>query len=455
MPRLFKRIRRHLADPQSHHRRVATGFLWVSSFAAIGKLAGAAKEIAVAWRYGISETVDAYVFLFNLLTWPVGIWFSVLTVVLVPIFANGHHETPSALRLFRAELLGFTMAAALVLWGMTYAGLGLLMKFGASGLTASTLEIARGMVGPLTPLLPIGLGIGLLSALTIASNRHGNTLLEALPPLAIFLALLAPPEWLMEPLIWGSVVGAALHLLGLGWPLWSRSELPMPTLGFRSPAWAGFWGSLAVMGLGQALMGLTSLVDQFFAASLGPGSVSILSYANRVIALMLGLGAVAISRAALPVFSELVAKNGPDGIYRLVFGWAKWMFIFGLLSTAAMWVLAPWLVETLFQRGAFTEENSGEVSSALRMYLLQIPFNFGALVLTAAIASQRRYHLLLKAAAIALPVKILGNVFFATLWGVDGIALATSLVYATTTAYLLTKFKGSQAGGPTRSPEDG
>jgi hypothetical protein len=46
-----------------------------------GKLAGAAKEMAIAWRYGVSDTVDAYVFVFNLATWPVSLWFGVLTVV--------------------------------------------------------------------------------------------------------------------------------------------------------------------------------------------------------------------------------------------------------------------------------------------------------------------------------------------------------------------------------------
>ena len=54
----------------------------------IAKFAGAAKEMAVAWRYGVSATVDAYVFVFNLINMPVSIWFSVLTVVLIPIIAK-------------------------------------------------------------------------------------------------------------------------------------------------------------------------------------------------------------------------------------------------------------------------------------------------------------------------------------------------------------------------------
>lgn len=88
MSAVTDRIRRHLADPQSEHRKVVLGFLSVSIFVFIGKLAGAAKEMTIAWRYGVSETVDAYVFVLNLVSWPVSVWFSVLTVVMTPLIVR-------------------------------------------------------------------------------------------------------------------------------------------------------------------------------------------------------------------------------------------------------------------------------------------------------------------------------------------------------------------------------
>ena len=42
------------------HQSIIRGMLLVGSFAVLGKLASAAKEIAVAWRYGVSAEVDAY-----------------------------------------------------------------------------------------------------------------------------------------------------------------------------------------------------------------------------------------------------------------------------------------------------------------------------------------------------------------------------------------------------------
>ena len=80
-----RKIYRHLADPQSRYRKIATSFVWISAFVLIGRLASAGKEVTIAWRYGVSETVDAYVLVFNLLNMPVLVWFTVLTAVLVPL----------------------------------------------------------------------------------------------------------------------------------------------------------------------------------------------------------------------------------------------------------------------------------------------------------------------------------------------------------------------------------
>lgn len=429
MPAINDRIRRHLADPKSHHRRIATGFLWVSFFVLVGKLAGAAKEMAIAWRYGISETVDAYVFVINLINWPVGIWFSVLTVVLIPLAAKARNDNPSALPRFRGELLGLTLVAGLALGGLAYFGLPLLFNAGWAGLSGGALQAALVMAGPLSLLLPLGLPISVFSAWMMAGGRHSNTLLEALPALAILVVLLLPPGWVPEPLVWGSVAGFALQLVGLGGPLWRHGELQRPELGFHSPAWRSFWSSVGIMAIGQALMSLTGIIDQFFAAHLGPGAISTLSYANRVMALILGLGAMAISRATLPIFSEIAAKGDAAAIRSLAMHWAKLMFLFGLAITAVTWVLASWIVEILFQRGAFNAEGTYLVSSLLKLLLLQVPSYFSGLVLVSALSSRKRFGTISSIAALNLIIKTLFLLFYPYGLSLNVIAVSICIMY--------------------------
>ena len=61
----------------------------------------------------------------------------------------------------------------------------------------------------------------------------------------------------------------------------------------------------------------TILVDQAFAATLPEGSVAIITYGNKVVALFAALGVTAVGVAVLPYFS-LVADRQEWGILRKV-----------------------------------------------------------------------------------------------------------------------------------------
>lgn len=433
---MIKLIRNHLTSPQSHHRQILLGFLSVSIFVFIGKLAGAAKEMTVAWRYGVSATVDAYVFIFNLVTWPVSVWFSILTVVLVPLAARLRNDRPDELPQFRAELLGLTMILGLVLGVLLWVGLPALLHAGWLGLSGQALEQAIKMTASLTLVAPLGTVISLFSAWLLAGGNHRNTLFEAIPAFTLLVALLMPSDWMPEPLLWGTIAGFALHAAALGAPLRQRNELPAPSFAQNSPAWQFFWSSIGIMALGQVLGGLTNLVDQFFASSLNEGTLSTLNYANRILALILGLGATAISRSTLPVFSNEMSKGGTK-VTALALHWFKWMLIFSLAVCLVSWLLAPWLVSTLFERGAFTRQDTQAVASVLRYALFQVVFYFPALVLVSALAAQRRHAWIAASGTINLAFKLPLAFLLVDMFGLNGLVLSTVLTYALSGAMLL------------------
>lgn len=437
---LPKRLRHHWDSPQSQHRQIAQGFLWVSLFVLVGKFAGAAKEMAVAWRYGVSATVDGYVFVFNLVNWPVSIWFSILTVVLVPLAARLRSDNPDELPRFRAELLGLTLLIGLALGLVAWQLLPLLLRAGWLGLTDPVLTEALHMVGGLALLAPLGTAISLFSAWLLAAGRHRNTLFEAIPALTLLLFLLLPPGWMPEPLLWGTVAGFALHMAALAAPLRLRGELPAPALARRSPAWQGFWAGIGIMAVGQVMTSATNLVDQFLAAGLNPGALSTLSYANRVLALLLGLGATAISRATLPVFS---AAQDEQAVKTLALHWAAIMLILGVAALAVMWVLAPWIVHLLFERGAFTPADTQAVTQILRLSLWQLPFYFSGLVFVAALAAQQRYGEITFIGIVNFAVKILFAFLLVRFYYLEGLVISTALMYffSMTGYYFLYKFR--------------
>ncbi len=428
MRTLLERVRRHWADPQSQHRKVAHGFLLVSLFVFVGKLAGAAKEMTIAWRYGISATVDAYVFVFNLVNWPVSVWFSVISVVLIPLIARLRSHDATQLPRFRAELLGLTLLISGGLWLLCWLGLPALLRSGWLGLSGQALNEGLRMVGGLALLAPFGVLISLFSATLLAAGRHRNTLFEGIPALVLLIFLLLPPAWMPEPLLWGTLAGVALHAAALAAPLRRYGELPLPVFTQHSPAWQSFWGSIGIMAVGQLLMSFTGLLDQFFAAKLGVGALSTLSYANRILALVLGLGATAVGRATLPVFSIMAAQND-GGASRFALHWAKLMFVLGMAVLCVGWVCAPWVVELLFQRGAFTSDDTVAVTSILRIFLFQLPFYIPMLVLMNILVVNKAYSYIAIISGIALVSKWLLNAALIPLFHIEGIAAATAMMY--------------------------
>lgn len=427
MTGIVARIRRHLADPDSQHRQIAVGFLWVGMFVFVGKLAGAAKEMTIAWRYGVSATVDAYVFIFNLVNWPVSIWFSILTVVLVPLVARLRSDNPQELPRFRAELLGLTLLLGLGLGLLAWWGLPVLLRAGWLGLSGSALQQGLAMASGMALLLPLGAAISLWSVWLLAAGRHRNTLFEAIPAFTLLLALLLPPGWLPEPLLWGTVAGFALHAAALATPLRTAGELPAPRLAQRSPAWRAFWGGMGVMSVGQALMSITNLVDQFFAVGLGDGALATLSYANRLLALILGLLATAISRATLPVFST--ATQNIVKTKALALHWAWLIFVFANLISIIFYFASSWIIELLFQRGSFVSQDSARVAEVFRYALFQIPFYAFALTLVSWVASRKKYGVLLFSGLIGLMIKIVSMPILVDLMSLNGLILSSAFVY--------------------------
>jgi peptidoglycan biosynthesis protein MviN/MurJ (putative lipid II flippase) len=180
---------------------------------------------------------------------------------------------------------------------------------------------------------------------------------------------------------------------------------------------------------GQALMSVTGITDQFFAAHLSTGAIATLSYANRILALILGMGAMAVSRATLPVFSRALAQGG-EQVHRVAIHWVRLMFALGVVTMLVSWFFAPWGVKLLFERGAFTAQDTAIVTEVLRYGLTQLPFYFAGIVLVSLLSSQGRYRAIAVIASVNLFAKLAAMVILTPVLDINGIALSTTIMYA-------------------------
>jgi putative peptidoglycan lipid II flippase len=427
----WQAVRERFARVHSDHKRIALGGAWVMGFVLVGKLASAGKEMAVAWRYGVSETVDAYQLATTMVFWLPGTLVSVLLIVLVPMFVRLRQSDQDDRSYFLQELHGAAVVLGAIIGGLSLLLGPLVLPSLADKLSAESRQIAWSLTRGMAPLAVLSLMLGVYAARLMARERQINTLLEGVPAASIVLfILLWPPGTNAAPLLWGNVLGIAIQT-AWSWRSAGRADgaTGVPRFSLRSRHWPELYAATGVMVIGQFVMSFTTPLDQYTAAQLGNGAIATLGYANRVIALLISIGAIAIARAILPVMSDLWAAGQRERARDISLKWAAFMLAAGALVAMIAWALAPWGISLLFERGAFMSQDTLVVAKVFRWGVIQVPFYYAGLVLVQLLASQGKYSTIAAFAASNLIIKLVLNPVLSARMGIVGIALATGLMY--------------------------
>lgn len=440
-----------MAAPSSDHGRIAAGALRVAVFLLLAKGVGALKEMALAWRYGVSEVVDAYQFTQVMASWLPVTLVGALSVVLIPVLVRLRDAPPAEQSAFLGQLHGSLALLGLVLT----AGLALawptVLELTAGALSPAVRQMSARFMWAFAPAALLIVLVGLSAARLRARERHINTVLDSVPAGVILLWILSSgPQAGIGPLLWGSLVGYVLQAAVLLWLANRADPAPWrPQLRWSAPQWSGLLSAAGIFLLGQLAMSLVGPIDQFTAARLGENANAVLGYAGRLLSLVLGLGAVSVGRAALPVLADIQRRGDGARGRRLALRWSAAMLGVGALATLVGAWLAPWGVALLFERGAFTAQDTHQVAGVLRWGLLQLPFYFGVLVLVQLLASQGRYRVMAGIALCNFALKAVLNPLLAPLMGIAGVMLATVLMYAASfTCYWLAAWRGTVADHP-------
>jgi putative peptidoglycan lipid II flippase len=424
-------LRRRFLNVHADHRRIARGAVIVSLFVFLGKGAGAFKEMAVAYRYGIGGAVDAYQLALTLVSWLPLTLISELSILLVPLFV-GMREKKEELSQFLSELEGLCLLLGVVLTALLLLCWPVVAHFTAGNLSEQTRAMCLSLLMGLAPLGVLSFTVCITAARLQARERHINTLLESVPALVLLGCLLVLPHRdSLLPLMLGTSLGVALQALLLR--VLARNadgQAARPRLSFRSPHWGKTFHSVSMLMVGGIIVSMITPVDQYFLAHVGDGAIATYGYAFRVLALFIGMGALAISRAILPILAEMLAAKDERRARDTALKWSLVMLTAGALGAAISWFLGPWIVEVLFQRGAFTADDAAAVTRVFRTGLLQLPFAFGGFVIIQLFVSEARYRALTFVAVVGFLVKTGGNMLLAPAYGAQGVMLATSLMTA-------------------------
>jgi putative peptidoglycan lipid II flippase len=230
-------------------------------------------------------------------------------------------------------------------------------------------------------------------------------------------------------------------LLPLPWLRGREGRLQL-VLDWRDPAVRSFFVLMFPVTLGLGLINVNALIDGVFAAKLIDPQIapSAINAAFRIYMLPQGMFSVAVATVLFPRLARLATRRDDEGFRETLSLGLRQIGFLLLPASAVSAVLAVPIVRLLYERGAFTSDQTGVVAAALAAFSLGLTFNGTMLMLNRAFFSLQSPWI---PTAIALGNLALNAALDAALYsvGVWGIPLATSLVNIAGTAALLYVFR--------------
>ncbi len=428
--------------PRQDDRRVLKASLLLAAFFGLDKLVALGRQFLVARHFGVDPVLDAFNTANNL----PDLLFAViagggLAMAFIPVLTAtlNREGRAAAWQLFaRVANLAFVVTAV-----------------GAALLALNPLFFVQVIVAPgfalpqqqlVAELMRLNLIATLLFSLSglvigaLQANQH--FLLPALAPILynvgqiIGVQVLAP-RFGIHGLVYGVILGAALHLLIQVPALLRYGFRWTPQITLRDPAVRQV---LRVMGprvLTIACLTLISVANDNLGSGLGAGAISALTYGWFIMQLPETVIGTAVGTALLPTLAAQVAR-GDAAVVRRTLRRALLLLVVVLVPVTLLGLaLVGPAVRLVLEGRAFTPEASALVIRAAQMYLLGLLGHALIEVAARTFYAHQDARTPLGLAAITLLLYVVFGFGLSRGMGFAGLALANSLAFSAEAALML------------------
>ncbi|WP_156727750.1 murein biosynthesis integral membrane protein MurJ [Streptomyces apocyni] len=469
---------------RSSNRFLARAALLTAVLAAAGALLGLGRDQALAHLFGAGHETDAF-----LIAWTVPEVASTLLIedglafVLVPAFsaalarraATTGSAAPDPVRALVATslprltlaclaaalllMLGAPHLVALLAPGLPDPGLAIdctrltatcVLTFGLTGYCSAALRAHSSYLAPAA--IYLAYNVGIITTMLVFADRWGvrsaavgvavgGALMVAIQAPSLRRRLVAVPRF--QPVTDGAAPDGA-------------QEAPASAAASASAPAPAEGRSMKLMLIAAVLLFALCrqsqvLIERFLASSLPAGAISHLNYAQKVAQLPMVLSLM-LATVTFPVVAQAMARGDLERARERVERDLAAAASIVLAGAAVVFACAPQIIEVLFQRGAFTAQDTAATAAVMRVYALGLLGHclVGVLVRSYFSAGRPTWYPVL-AMAVGMVATAGGGAYAVGLWGVQGIAAANALGI-TLTAVLLLAAMGSR-GIPVRLPK--
>src|SRR5690554_3050495 len=413
----------------------------VSSFTLLSRITGLIRDVLIARAFGAGPLTDAFWVAFripNLLRrlFAEGAFSQAFVPILGQVRnTRGHDEVRTLLD--RVALL--LTLAVMVITVLGILGAPWVVTLMASGMRAaerqSEFEAAVWMTRMMFPYIVC---MSLVAFASGVLNTWSRFAIPAITPILLNLSMIAAclflVAWFDIPiyaLAVGVMVGGVLQLV-VQWAALARMGL-LPRFrtrvsdSRRDPVVRRILRQMLPAILGVSVAQISLLINTNIATWLRPGSVTWLSFADRLMEFPTALLGVALGTVLLPSLSRAYAQDDHNG-YNALLDWGlRLVVLLGLPAAIGLALCSDALVATLFNYGAFNAQDVAQTQLAVMAYAVGLIGLLAIKILAPAFYARQDIRTPVRIAILVLIITQVFNVIFVPLFAHAGLALSIGL----------------------------
>lgn len=422
----------------------------------LSRIMGLLREQVFAHLFGAGHAVDAFNIAFRIPNLLRDLFAEgAMSAALVPTFTRVREQQGAARAwqlAFRVFRVLFGTVAVIAAIGMVFSDVLVGLYAGAFREVPGKFELAVSLTRVLFPFFPlVALAAAFMAVLNVSGVFFMPAFASALFNLSSVGTGVLGAWWFgragMEP-IYGMAVGV---VLGGGvqafcqWPEIvrlrhaDREASGSLQLGawHRDPDLRAMLLLMAPGTLGLAATQLSILVNSMLATSAGPGAVSWLNYAFRLMQFPIGVFGVSLAQATLPRVSTHWARNEHQEASETIRQSLLQVFAINLPAAAGLAALSVPLISLLFEHGRFGPSDTAQTALALAAYSLGLAAYSGVKVLVPVFYAFGTTRVPVISSVLSVGITVMLNLVTVRVLGFWGLALGTSISAFVNLGYLL------------------
>lgn len=402
-------------------------------FSLLTQLAGFLKTLLIAYYFGASADLDGYYLALVLPSLVVGVLGGILQTGFIPVYMELLRNDQYQAGLLRNRI--FTLLI-LVLFPLCI----ILSYFSDHVVGLYVVKADQSVLNATISAFSLVVFMIVLNAvadfLALTLNAHKHFYLAIVAPLGNMLIasliLILWPVVAQLALTVGLVAGVIFQLMVVIWGL-GRMEMRPRFAWPRLDKHLRKVGSLAaVIVMGVIFANLNLVVDQVMAAFIGEGAVSLIGYANRFHNLIAQTMIMGVGVVLLPYLTELFLDKKYHIINELFIRLSSVLLFIGIFIPISVLLLGDALISLLLERGEFGNQEVTAVSTIWFWYSLGLAPMAWGIFLAKYYQAISYPKVITKLALISFLANIALNLLLIQIFGIYGLAIATSLVYLLT-----------------------